>query len=210
MHLQWLLGAIIVAVVTGVACPTITTADEPGAPRKLKGVGGTIASSPDNLGGALAAEPDGNAAVAYGFVTVAGKPRFTYFLLFKVDPAKVKSHGQSIGAKGDLKINFGPEAGALPLEVRLGDKKVEFAYKFDVDRKAGTISESIKIGGKEYSKDVPRVFLVDLTQDKITYAPVKDAVPEPAGGVDEVATSLRRLEEKHAEVKEFFAGKAKK
>jgi hypothetical protein len=210
MHVQRLLGAIVAAVVTAVAHPTVMTADEAGTPRKLKSLGGSIATSADSLGCAVAAEANGNAAVCFGFVKVAGKPRYTYFLLFKVDPAKMATHGHSIGSKGDLKIVFGPDAGELPMEVRLGDKKIEFTYKFEVNRKAGTISESIKIGGKEYAKDVPRVILVDLTQNKITYLPVKDAVPEPAGGLDDVAKALNQLEEKHAGVKKFFAGKAKK
>jgi hypothetical protein len=210
MHVKQLLGTVVVTAIAFVVHATLATADDAGKPRKLKSLGTSIAASPEALGGALVSEPDGNAAACYGFVPVAGKPRYTYFLLFKVDPAKVKSHGQSIGAKGDEKIVFGPEAGDLPLEVRLGDKKIEFTYKFEADRKAGTVRESIKIGGKEYDKDVPRVFLVDLTQEKITFLPVKDALPEPAGSVDDVAKALNRLEEKHAEVKEFFSGKAKK
>jgi hypothetical protein len=210
MHVQRFLGAIVVIIAAAVACQTHATADDVGKPRKLQSLGTSIAASPDALGGALVSEPDGNAAACYGFVQVAGKPRYTYFLLFKVDPAKIKAQGHSIGSKGDLKLVFGPEAGDLPMELRLGDKKIEFTYKFQVDRKAGTIRESIKIGGKEYDNDVPRVFLVDLTQEKITYLPVKDATPDPAGGLDEAAQSLHRLEEKHAEVKEFFAGKAKK
>ena len=206
MHLQRLLGFVAVAVVTAVACQTVTAADEPGVHRKLKSIAGAIASSPDSLGGAIAAEPKGNVAVSYGFVTVAEKRRFTYFLIFKVDPAKIEGGGSGIGFKG----LFGPDAGDFRMEVGLGNKKIDFAYDFKVDRKAGTITESIKIGGKDYSKDVPRVFLVDLTQDKITYVPLKDAIPDPAGDVDEVAKALNRLEEKNEQVKEFFAGKAKK
>ena len=209
MYPRTLLGAIVVAVVAAVAYPTVITADEAAAPRKLMYRLG-IGFSPDDvpLAGALATEADGNAAVCFGLVKVAGKPRYTYFLLFKFDPAKIKTF--SLGSKGELKTIFGPDGGNLPVKVAFGDKKIDFTYKFKVDGKAGTISESIKIGGKEYDKDVPRVFLVDVTQDKITYLPVKDAVPEPAGGVENVAKALKRLEEKHAQVKEFFAGKAKK
>jgi hypothetical protein len=172
----------------------------------LKSVAGAIASSPDSLGGAVAAEPKGNAAVSYGFVTVAGKRRFTYFLILKVDPAKIEGGGAGMSFDGV----FGPDAGDFRMEVGLGSKKIDFAYDFKVEGEAGAISESIKIGGKHYSKDVPRVFLVDLTHDPITCVPVLDAVPDPAGDVDEVAKALHRLEEKHAQVKEFLAGKAKK
>ncbi len=209
MHVRTLLGAIAVAVVAAVADPTVMMADDAGAPRKLMSQGG-VAVGADALGGALATEANGNAAACFGFVKVGGKLRYTYFLLFKVDPAKIEKDGHGIGSRGDLKIFFGLDAGDLPMEVRLGDKKIEFTYKFQVDARAGTISERIKIGGKEYGKDVPRVFLVDLTQEKITYLPVKDALPEPVGGADDVAKALHRLEEKHADVKAFFAGKTKK
>ena len=92
MHVQRLLGAIVVAVVTAVAYPTVMTADEAGTPRKLKALNAFVTSPGKALGCALAAEANGNAAVCYGFVKVAGKPRYTYFLLYKVDPAKIETH----------------------------------------------------------------------------------------------------------------------
>jgi hypothetical protein len=205
---KWL-GAIALAVAAVVAHPTFTTAEDAGTPRKLRSLGGTLATSPDSTGCALVGEPSGNAAVCYGLVKVAGKPRYTFFLVFKVDPAKVETHGHGIGSKKGSVLVFGPDGGNLPLEVRLGDKKVEFTYTFQVDRKAGTLRESIQIGDKEYSKDVPRVFLVDLTPEKITCRPVKGARPGPAGGPDEVAQALHQLKGKHVEVKAFLAGTKK-
>lgn len=205
MHVRRLLGVVAVAVVTGVACQTVTAADESEAPRKLTSIAGAIVSSPDSLGGAIAAEPNGNVAASYGFVTVGEKRRFTYFLIFKVDPAEIEGGGSRMELKGF----FGPNAGDFRMEVGLANKRVDFEYDFEVDRKAGTIRESITIGGKAYDKNVPRVFLVDLTQDKITYVPVKDAVPDPAGDVDEVAKALKRLQDQHAQVREFLAGKAR-
>jgi hypothetical protein len=194
--------AAIVGLVTGA---TSAVAEEPAKPTKLKSLG-AIASSDEFTGSVLAWEDKGNTAVCYGTLKLAGKPRYTYFVLFKVDPGKTE-RGHDVTTKKSAA--FGADGGTLPMVVMIAEAKFEFTYKFEANQKAGTIRESIAIGDKDYDKDVPRVFLVDLTQDKITCRPVKDARPEPVGDLDRVAEAIHQLKEKNAEVKEFFQGKAK-
>ena len=55
--------------------------------------------------------------------------------------------------------------------------------------------------------------MVDLTQKKPTCVAVKNAQPQPApeggGRLEKIEQAIRELKEKNAEVKEFFAEKAK-
>src|SRR5262245_31831845 len=145
-------GRIIILIATftfGVVAvvPPAAAAD---APLRLKS-SGVLFSFDGFLGARLVWEENGNTAACYGTITLADKPRYTYFLLLKVDPKKDESH--SLMTKKDAA--FGPDGGNLPLVVKLREATFEFTYKFQADRKAGTIRESIKIGEKEYDKDVP-------------------------------------------------------
>jgi hypothetical protein len=176
--------------------------------------------APDGfLGAQTVTEANGLLVACYGTLTVENKTRYTYLILFKTDPLKHKGGGVGVGDlpdKGDKgrKGFFGanPVEADLPLWVAAGETKFEFTYKIKTDKKRAVVSESIQIGGKEHDKDLPRFFLVDLTQKKPTCVAVKSAeLPLVTGGDERakaIAQTIRQLKEK-TEVKEFFAEKAK-
>ena len=101
----------------------------------------------------------------------------------------------------------------------LDDKRIETSYEAETDRKTNAlIKEALKIGGKEIKPGEPRVFLVDLTQDKVSYRPVKvdlpDEVPEATSGHQTwalpVMRAIEQLKKKSSEVKSFLEEKPKR
>lgn len=136
------------------------------------------------------------------------KARYTYIILFKTGPEKITSTGVSGKISGTL--DRADEA----FDISLGKKVVKVAHKFTTDEKTGTVaSESLKVGDTEVKPDSPRVFLVDLTQPKLVYRPVKvdlpTEVPEFPKKSDEswgpvVLRAVNQLKEKSPEVKKFL------
>jgi hypothetical protein len=225
MQTRKLRGLIAATTMGVVALATLAASAQPGTPKLRAGAGNVLSiSAPPNgfLGGSLVTEVDGPPVAAYGILKLANQPRYTYLILFKADPKKQVGGGIGMGDldKGDKGrkgvFDFGDLYTAdLPLWVTSGGKKFEFTYKLKADSQKGVIlSESLKIGDKEYEKDIPRVLLVDLTQAQPACLPVKNVQPAPApdvgGGLEKLEQAIRELKEKNAEVKEFFEGKAKK
>jgi hypothetical protein len=101
------------------------------------------------------------------------KGRFVYLLLFRTTPGE----GISLEVQGSTRTSTDETDSAATLV--LDKKAVEVAYKFKADEKThALLSESLKVGGKEVKEGEPRVFLVDLRQDKVTYKPVKVELPD--------------------------------
>jgi hypothetical protein len=136
------------------------------------------------------------------------KGRYTYVLLFKNRPGKLTRTGvagrmSSTGSSVDESMRL-----------MLGDKDVEVVYQFSADEKTHALkSETVKVGGTEVKPDGPRVFLVDLSREKVTYRPVKVALPDAVPDFDDgekktwPATAVRAVEElckKSPEVKKFL------
>jgi hypothetical protein len=136
------------------------------------------------------------------------KTRYAYLLLFKNGPGKLTGTGvggtlRSSGTGADETI-----------QLTLGDKVVEVAYKYDTDEKTHALkSETVKVGGTEVKPGGSRVFLVDLSGEKVTYRPVKvdlpAAVPDFNDGEKKTwaATAVRAVDElckKSPEVKIFL------
>lgn len=105
------------------------------------------------------------------------KGRYLYLILFRAP----------VGGQADFKVagsgNTNADRALRDDYVVLGGKKIELAYQFAADEKShALVSEALKVGGKEVKEGDPRVFLVDLTQDKVNYESVKvdlpDAVPD--------------------------------
>ena len=70
------------------------------------------------------------------------------------------------------------------LAVEMIEKKIEVAYEFPVDPKThAVLKQSLTIGGREVKEGDPRVFVVDLTGEKVTYTPVKVDLPKDAPDV---------------------------
>jgi hypothetical protein len=136
------------------------------------------------------------------------KGRYTYVLLFKNKPGKLTGTGVS----GTVRTTG---SGAEErIRLTLGDKVVEVEYQFSADEKTHALkSETVKVGGAAVKPDGPRVFLVDLSGDKVTYRPVKVALPAAVPDFDDgekktwPATAVRAVEElckKSPEVKQFL------
>jgi hypothetical protein len=101
------------------------------------------------------------------------KGQYLYLLLFK-NPAD-KITGAGVSGKTSSSGNSVDES----FQVTLGKKVVEIACKFTTDEKTHALtSETITVGTTPIKKDGTRVFLVDLSQDKVTYRPVKVTLPD--------------------------------
>jgi hypothetical protein len=112
-----------------------------------------------------------------------GKGRFLYLLIFKT-PANFVADSFRISFDGRGSSDTGVE-GAVA--VRVGTKMaVEVAYKFATDPMTHAVQkQSLTVGGREVKADEPRVFVVDLTGEKVTYTPVKVGLPKEAPDVSE-------------------------
>src|SRR5262249_36646361 len=102
-----------------------------------------------------------------------GKTRYTYVLLFKNPPGKLKGQGITGNFKhliSEVEENF---------TLQMGKKKLDIGYAYKSDPETGKLtSETVTLGGKEMPADGPRVFLVDLTQDSVSVKPVKVDLPD--------------------------------
>ncbi len=142
------------------------------------------------------------------------KGRYVYLLLFRTAPGD--GFDFTVGGSSRTSSDETNSKTSLILE----KKTIEVAYKFKADEKTHALmSEALTVGGKEVKEGMPRVFLVDLTQDKVTYEPVKvdlpDALPDlKDGGNEKSVTALHKaidqLKAKSPEVKKFLEAKAEK
>lgn len=162
--------------------------------------------------GSCLLEIDGAPAACFGLdKQEGGKARYTYLLLFKVDPKNESGSGTggsvagSTGTDGSRDIKV--EVEAMP-----AGRKVTVAYKLKSEAKTGKVlEESLTVEGKDYGKDGPRVFLVDLTGEKATCVPIKDFVPTavpdfaaPDEWAAPITKTIAELKEKSPAAKEFF------
>jgi hypothetical protein len=124
------------------------------------------------------------------------KGRYLYVLLFKNGPDKptawgIRGRAQSSGDSADD-----------DLRITLGQRSVEVAYKYAADEKTHALkSETVKVGGAEIKKNGPRVFLVDLSGEKVKYRPLNVELPEAVPDFNDAekktwaATAVRAVEE---------------
>jgi hypothetical protein len=154
--------------------------------------------------------------VCFGIRKAPGeKEKYLYILLFKNAPEekvgdRIEGRGKETNTGGDVFVRF----------TRSG-KAIEITYQYKVDEKTQALkSEMLKVGTTEIKEDSPRVFLVDLIQEKVVYRPVKvdlptdiptlhERVPELNGpeGKAWAATMLRVVEQikkKSPEVRKFL------
>lgn len=136
------------------------------------------------------------------------KAKYTYVLLFKNGPDRPTAWG-SRGRASTSGDNADDD-----LRIVLGEKLVEVAYQYTADEKTHALkSETVKVGGAALKRNGPRVFLVDLTQDKLKYRPVGVDLPEVVPDFNDAAkktwaaTAVRAVDElckKSPEVKIFL------
>jgi hypothetical protein len=183
----------------------VAAADEPQKPKGLhqRGIG---VHGYDFAAGNLVTEAGGPPVACFGYIKLNDKTRYTYFILFKADPKKHKPCGhEAVGVHG------GEPRANLRITIEAGDTKFQYTYKIKADSKAGVIeSESLTIGGTEYDKDIPGLFLVDLTQETPTCRVVKDVkIVHEGYETTTLEKTILRLKQNN-EVKEFLEGKAAK
>ena len=155
-------------------------------------------------------EVDGKPAAAFGLRQApGGKAKYNYLLLFKADP-KAESNSSAGGESKESSIGSdGKGKSDLRLFAKVQGREVKVDHQIDVDGEK-VISETLKVDGKEYDKDGPRVFLVDLVDKKAAIVPIKvtpQAVPdfadEDAWG-KQILAAVKELCEKSPEAKAFF------
>jgi hypothetical protein len=163
--------------------------------------------------GSCLLEIDGQPAACFGLdKQEGGKARYTYLLLFKVDPKNERGSGSGGSVAGSTGTD-GTRDVKLEIEALPAGRKVAVAYKLKADAKK-VLEESLTVEGKEYGKDGPRVFLVDLTAEQTTCVPVKEVVPTAVPDfamqdqwAAQVLKAIAEVKEKSAAAREFFGDK---
>jgi hypothetical protein len=135
--------------------------------------------------------------------------RYSYLLLFKAPAAKAKGGLTTEGSGSGSNLHLD-----LAAKMTFNGKVVAVTYQFTADKEKNILtSEVVKLGGEEVKRAAPRIYLVDLTLDKVTFVPVKvdrlDDVPDLtdrdqkswAASVEKAIVQLRM---KSPEVKKFL------
>jgi hypothetical protein len=219
---------LLATIFASLAWVTFVSAQQPGYPKAVAlGTASVLIKSPPRgfLGLSLASEPESQhqrPIVCFGLRQVANEYNYTYFIIFKTDRTKKWELGCGLDGSGPVGL-FDAGATLDKIQIRFGDgqiaKKVVISYKATWDEKTRALAkESLTIGGEEYKKDGPRVFLYDLTAEKPTCKPLKVALPSKAPKVDSDAEtmsagliqSLRGVAKESPEVKEIFEGPPRK
>jgi hypothetical protein len=165
--------------------------------------------------GSCLLEIDDHPAACFGLdKQEGGKARYTYLLLFKVDPKNESGSGTGGSVTGSAGTD-GSRDLKIKIEAMPAGRKITVAYKLKAEADTGKVlEESLAVNGMDYGKDGPRVFLVDLTAENTTLVPVKDFVPAAVpdfAAEDEWAAQILKavaeLKEKSPVAKEFFRGK---
>lgn len=170
---------------------------------------GTIDGKTYGFCGLCALEIDGNIAASFGLYQALGqKSRYTFLILYKVAAKSKRSFGQG-GEGTSTAESDGQLACDLKLQARPAGREINL--RLQLERDAQTVTKDIlTIGGKEYDKNGPRVFLIDLAETKpvplpITFLPtaVPDFADEEAWG-KQILAARKELIEKSPEAKKFF------
>jgi hypothetical protein len=138
------------------------------------------------------------------------KTLYAYLLLFKT-PATQPGGGVGTADGKGVSTNFSLDTEAT---VMFNGKKVAVGYRFTADEKTNTLtSETVKLGGEAVKPDAPRIHLVDLTRQKVTFVPVRGEVavevpdltdPDQKTWAKSVDRAIEQLKEKSPEVKKFL------
>ncbi|MCE9528538.1 MAG: hypothetical protein K8R36_21040 [Planctomycetales bacterium] len=195
-------------------CSPQVVADEPG---KVTATQTFLSFNGKTFGflGQCVLEVDGKPAAAFGLRQApGGKSKYTYLLLFKPDP---KGNGENSTESESKKSSIGSD-GSIDVILKLGatvqGRPINVDYQLEADGEK-IASEMLKVEGKEYGKNGPRVFLVDLADKKAAIIPIQvtpEAVPEFADEKawgKQILAAVKELQEKSKEAKEFFAKEKK-
>lgn len=188
-RVAFLLTACVV-VAAAVLLPVLAD-EKKAAPAKYTYIGGTSYSGSGGgtshglAAGVVVCEQASLRPIAwFGAAKPSGeKSQFLYLLIFKTPAGSDVSSGFSSSVSGRGSSTDGVEG---TMTVELVKKKVEVAYKFPTDPKShAVLKQSLSVGGREVKEGDPRVFVVDLTGEKVTYTPVKVELPKDAPDVSQ-------------------------
>ena len=181
----------LTACALAVTAPIVRADDAKPAPTKYTYVTGNAVSGAGGgtthgvSGGVLICEQQSMRPVAWfgAAKPTDGKSQFIYLLIFKTAEGFKGRDSFELSWSGRGSSDDGVEG---TMAVAFSKKKVEVEYKFPTDRKThALLKHSLKIGGQEVKDGDPRVFVVDLTGEKVTYTPVKVELPKVAPDVSQ-------------------------
>jgi hypothetical protein len=218
MNTRCLLLLVTAALLVGMTeFPALVADDKTAQPPSLPIVGAYHRSTSGDVSfgyyDACLVRQDGRPFVCFGLdKRPTGKEKYLYFILLKTSPGMTDNQWQ-------FQTRSSEDEADNAFAITIGGKKVEIAHKFKAYGKTHEITSSeLKIGDVEVKEGTPRVFLVDLTQEKLTCRPLKIDLPEqvPDWKDEErktwpqtVARAVEQLREKSSEVKDFLAGPPK-
>src|SRR5436190_4153668 len=147
----------LVILVTTLAMGKWTRADESGKVTSRQSFL-TLNGKTWGFCGQCVLEIDGKPAAAFGLRQApSGKAKYNYLLLFKPDP-KAESHSSAGGEAKESTIGSdGKGKSDLRLFVKVQGREVKVDHQLDVDSEKVN-SETLKVDGKAFGKDGPRVF----------------------------------------------------
>jgi hypothetical protein len=136
------------------------------------------------------------------------KARYTYLLIFKA-PGKhqrgLTSMGGGRGSNNQLDFTG---------SVEFDGRKVAVHYQFEADLEKSILrSESLRVDDRAVKPDGPRVYLVDLSQEKAVCRAVKADLPNAVPDLTErehktwavtVEKAIAQLKKEHATVRKFL------
>jgi hypothetical protein len=212
---KWFMAPGLIALSLFVLPPILLSAEEKAGKETGRSSVYEFNATTSGFLGSCLLEIDNLPAACFGLEKQeGGKARYTYLLLFKVDPKNEDGSGTGGSVAGSTGTDGGRDV-KLEVEAMAAGKKVAVSYKLKTEANTGKVlEESLTVDGNEYGKDGPRVFLVDLTAEKTTCVPVKGfvpaAVPDFAAQdqwAAQILKAIAELKEKSTEAKTFFGGK---
>jgi hypothetical protein len=112
-----------------------------------------------------------------------GKSQYLYILIFNTPADFDGSNHLVVSVNASSSSDTGAKGS---MAVEMTKKKFEVTYKFPTDPKThAVLKQSLTVGGQEVKEGDPRVFVVDLTGEKVTYTPVKVELPKDVPDVSQ-------------------------
>lgn len=149
----------------------------------------------------------------FGLTKLPGEnPRYSYLLIFK-SPARPKGGAGTESSTSGSNAGGGRSHVKVDAVVTFEKKKLKISYRAKLnDEKKRLEGEELKLGGKVVKPGAPRIYLVDLTKDKVEFVPVEkvkelEVVPEAGRDGDWVkcvVATIEGLKKKSPEVKKFL------
>jgi hypothetical protein len=131
---------------------------------------------------------EGRPEACFDLLQERGKePELVYLVLFS----------RKVPRKSDLSSKCSTDDGVSrgDYSLDLAGQALKVSYEYKIDNKAGRVtSRSIKVGDHVWKADGPRVFLADVSGDKLDLIPVEVKIPPaiPSPSADDLKGKLRK------------------